>query len=212
MTAFLDHEERLQTDFLARNEALREELVDSGYSGLILAAMENDLPTVQAYLASGADPNRFTSDGLSALRRAAINNNPEMLRALINAGADVNLTIPGGRNAMMDAVTFGSTDAARVLVEYGADPNFRDDPDNPFSGMLSAAARNGDTEIVRLLLDAGADATGIVGEFALVNAIEFGDREMEQMLIDAGANADTTQVNERRSLFDLGRRLGLIDD
>jgi len=40
---------------------------------------------------------------------------------------------------------------------------------------------------IQILLEAGADATGVVGEFALERAIEFGDHEMEQMLIDAGA-------------------------
>ncbi len=213
LTAFLDHEERLQTDFLASSEALQEELIDMGYSGLILAAIKNDLPTTQAYLASGINPNRFTSDGLSALRQAAINNNPEMLRALINAGADVNLAkMPGNISAMWDAVNYGNTDAARLLIEYGADPNHRTNPDNPLSALLSSAARNGHTEMVRLLLNAGADASGIAGESALVNAIEFSDREMEQMLIDAGANAQAPQVTERRDLFNLGRRLGLVDD
>ena len=48
MTAFLDHEERLQTDFLASSEALQKELIDMGYSGLILAAIDNDLRTTQA--------------------------------------------------------------------------------------------------------------------------------------------------------------------
>ncbi len=212
MTAFLDHEKRLRTEKLADLYVFQEELVDMGYSNLISAAQENDLPTVQAYLASGADPNRLTSDGGSALRQAASNNNPEMVRALINAGADVNLTMPGNHSAMTDAVMYGSTDAARVLLEHGADPNYRTDPENPFSGMLTNAARNGHTEMVRLLLDAGADATGVVGEFALEDAIEFDDREMERMLIDAGANANAPRVNERRSLFDLGRRPGLIDD
>ena len=211
MTAFHDHEEHLAMDTLASSQAYQEELIDTGYSGLVLAALENDLPTVQAYLVSGADPNRFTTDGESALHKAATNNNPEMLQALIDAGADVNLTMPGGRSALMDAATFGGADAARVLVEAGADANYLRS-DNPFDSALFSAAVDGHTEIVRILLDAGADANGVVGEFALESAIGFGDREMEQMLIEAGANADAPRVEQRRSFFDLGRRLGLVDD
>ncbi|MDE0509377.1 MAG: ankyrin repeat domain-containing protein [Gammaproteobacteria bacterium] len=195
MAAFHDHEEQIRTNVRASSRAIREELLDSGYSGLISAADNNDLPTVQAYLASGADPNRLTTEGKSALHEAAINNNPEMLRALIDAGADVNLTMLGRGSALRDAVIFGSTDAARVLVEAGADPNQRRDLDNPFSVALTSAAQEGHTEMVRILLDAGADATGIAGEDALESAIGFGDREMEQLLIDAGA--DASRVGDR---------------
>ncbi len=211
MTAFQDHEEQLVMDTLASSQAFQEELIDTGYSGLILAAVENDLSTVQAYLASGADPNRLSTNGKSAIHEAAIINNPEMLRALIDAGADVNLTMPGGKSALMVAATFGSTDAARVLVEAGADPNYIRS-DNPFENALFSAALDGHTEIVRVLLDAGADASGVVGEFALESAIGFGDHEMEQMLIKSGADTGAPRVEKRRSFFDLGRRLGLVDD
>ncbi len=211
MTAYFDHEKHLLMDNLAFLEAYQEELIDKGYSGLISAADDNDLPTVRAYLASGADPNRLTADGEGAIHEAARNNNTEMLRALIDAGADVNLAEPGGRSAVMKAALFGSTDAVRVLVEAGADVEYLQDPGHPLSNALSDAAINGHTEIVRVLLDAGADATGMAGEFALVNAIEFGDREMERMLLEAGAPDRGSMVDRSRIFRNLGRRLGLVD-
>lgn len=212
MTAFLYHEEQLILDTLAFAEAYQEELLDSGYTGLISAAGDDDLPSVQAYLASGADPNRLTTDGRSAVFEAATSSDPEILRVLIDAGADVNQTALDGWSPLMEAVTFGGTDAVRMLADAGANPNHRLDPGNPLSVPLTSAARNGHTEIVRILLDAGADVTGTVGEFALQNAIKFGDNEMEQMLIEAGANADARRVTDSRILINLGRRLGLVND
>ncbi len=212
MTTFLDHEEQLILDTLAFAEAYREELLDSGYSGLIRAAGDDDLLSVQTYLASGADPNRLTTDGRSAVYEAATSSDPEILRVLIDAGADVNQTALDGWSPLMEAVIFGSTDAVRMLADAGANPNHRLDPGNPLSVPLTSAAHNGHTEIVRILLNAGADVTGTVGEFALQNAIKFGDNEMEQMLIEAGANADARRVEDSRILISLGRRLGLVND
>ncbi len=212
MAAFLDHEEQLVLDTLAFAEAYQEELLDTGYSGLISAAGENDLPSVQAYLASGADPNRLTTDGRSAVYEAATSSDPEILRVLIEAGADVNQTALNGWSPLMEAVTVGSTDAARMLADAGANPNHRLDPSNPLSVPLMFAAQNGHAEIVRILLNAGADVTGTVGELALQNAIRFGDNEMEQMLIEAGANANARRVADSRILINLGRRLGLVND
>ncbi len=187
--AFHDHEEQLQAHFLASTREVTEELLNTGYSGLITAASHGDLPTVQAFLASGADPNRLTTDGESAMHIAARQNNPEILRVLIDAGADVNLKMLGGRSALMRAARSGSTDAARVLVEAGADPNYIRS-NNPFSSALNSAAREGHTELVRILLDAGADATDAAGVNALEHAIRLGDSEMEFMLIEAGATAN----------------------
>ena len=211
MTAYFDHEEQLLMDNLAFLEAYQEEMIDKGHSGLISAADDNDLPTVQAYLASGADPNRLTADGEGAIHEAARNNNTKILQALIDAGADVNLAEPGSRSALMKAALFGSTDAVRMLVEAGAEVEYLPDPGRPLSNALSDAAVNGHTEIVRVLLDAGADATGSVGEFALVNAIEFGDHEMERMLLEAGAPDRGSMVDRSRIFRNLGRRLGLVD-
>lgn len=211
MQAYFDHDEKNMMDARALSQTQTEELLDTGYSGIVVAAGNNDLRSVQAYLASGADPNRLTTDGRSAIHEAATDNNLEILRALIDAGANVNLTMPGERSALMYAAMSGSTDAAQVLVEAGADPNYARS-DNPFSSALNSAARNGHTEIVRILLEAGADVTGPAGGEALINAIEFANDEMEQMLIEANADADAPRVAERRSFFDLGRRLGLVDD
>lgn len=211
MTAFFEHEEQLITDTLATSEAIMNELLDTGYSGLISAARNNDLPSVQAYLASGADPNQLTTDGRSALKGAIYSDNPEILRSLIIAGADVNLTTPGSWSTLMEAATIGNTNAVRMLVEAGANVNYVP-ADNPSENALSFAAHNGHTEIVRVLLDAGADTTGIVGEFALIDAIRFNNHEMEQILINAGANMDAARVDEMRSIISLGRKLGFIDN
>ena len=212
MEAFFEHREQLITDGIASMQADVDQMIADGYHGIISAAADKDLPTVQAYLASGADPNRFTVDGNSAMLEAARDNSVEILQALIDAGGDVNLPNHGGWSALIHAARYGSLDSARVLLDAGADPNHRRDPGNPLSVALTTAARNGHTETVRVLLDAGADATGYAGENALASAIGFGDNEMQQMLIEAGADSIGIRATAARQFRELGRRLGLVND
>ena len=211
MTAFQAHRTQIHLDSFARADADHQEMIEDGFTGIVVAASDNDLPTVQAYLASGADPNRLTADGQSAVHKAARGGSTEVLRALINAGADVNLTILEGHSALYFGASRGHTDAVNLLIEAGADTNYYGNG-NPVATALHAAAMNGNTETVRVLLEAGADATGAAGKWALVSAIGLGDQEMERILIEAGAPADALRVAERRSFFDLGRKLGLVKD
>ena len=61
-----------------------------------------------------------------------------------------------GDETLMAAVDFGHQALARWLLEQGADPNARSGPPSRHTALHSAAW-NGDTEMVRLLLEAGAD-------------------------------------------------------
>ena len=57
---------------------------------------------------------------------------------------------------------------------------------------LHAAISGGDSEMVRILVDGGADvdSTDIFGEPALHAAIDGGNREMVRILVEAGADVD----------------------
>lgn len=59
-------------------------------------------------------------------------------------------------------------DAVRLLLEHGADPNARDEGDN--ASPLHFAAGAGGVEVVRALLDAGADVHG-AGDVHLLDVI-----------------------------------------
>lgn len=211
MTTFQEHKEQVSTNFRTQIQANYQEMANDGVTGIIAVAVNNDLPSVQAYLSSGADPNQMTESGSSAIRHAAAYNNTEMIQALINAGADVNLRIPEGWSPLDDAASRGHTAAVRLLVESGAELEYYSNA-NPMGTALGKSAMSGNVDTVRVLLEAGADATGIAGEFALAQAILFNNHEMEQMLIEAGANADAQRVIATRNFISLGRRAGLVND
>ena len=129
---------------------------------LLIAACQNDIAQMRALLDAGVDPNAVDPEiGHSALYNATRTDHVDAIRTLVRMGADPNLRLnyrsPIDRRkecgvvALMYAI---SLDAAKSLVEGGAAINVADD-----SGVTSLirAAHRGKEDIVRFLLDAGAD-------------------------------------------------------
>lgn len=77
---------------------------------------------------------------------------------------------------------------------------------------LMYATTFGQTEAARVLIEAGADATGPAGEGALIDVIKFRDREMEQLLLDVGADGNAELVLNERAFQEAGRKLGYVRD
>ena len=87
------------------------------------------------------------------------------------------------------AIEAGETEQARRLLAAGASANARR---HDGATALMLAARDGEHDLTRLLLDAGAD-TGAHqwldrGPTALTAAVEAHDRRLTRMLVDAGAS------------------------
>ncbi|MBI4511608.1 MAG: ankyrin repeat domain-containing protein, partial [Deltaproteobacteria bacterium] len=87
---------------------------------------------------------------------------------------------------LRDASTAGHNGAVRTLLALGVDPNA------PFydKGPLSAAAKRGHIQTVRLLLDGGADpdSRAAFGTTALVYAASAGHLDVVRLLVVRGAN------------------------
>jgi len=100
----------------------------------------------------------------------------------------------------------GIREAVRLLLEAGADPDaYYVNGDRWLQAAIyGAAGINGDVEVTRMLLAAGADPTdereGLHGNEALYHAAELRDPTPAMLLIDAGARQDFVD-------HDLGRAL-----
>ena len=97
------------------------------------------------------------------------------------------LLAAGGRFGLREAVLVNDVQLARVRLNQGADPNTgRDLYEGP---LLKIAAELGYLEIVKLLLDRGADleATDDLGQRALMREAHYGRLEIVSCLLDQGA-------------------------
>lgn len=94
---------------------------------------------------------------------------------------------------MIEAARDGRLSEVEALLRQGVDLRFENDTGE---SSLALAAANGHSEVVRILLEAGARTEDSSGGTALVRAAESGNLEIVQVLLAAGADAyvDTSKV------------------
>ena len=121
---------------------------DDGLTALMYAAMYADADCLKLLLAKGADPNAKSKSDVTALMMAV--GQAEKVRLLLVKGAEVNAKSKQGHTALDLAVRReGSADVIRALLDYGAEL--------PAINLLGAAVRSRDMQVMKLLLEKGAD-------------------------------------------------------
>jgi ankyrin repeat protein len=148
-------------------------------TALQVASETGQLAMVAALLAAGADLDATNNRGRTALAFAAMHEHMDIAEALVNAGADVNqhdglsaATIAAYEGAVdvpdylcrlpqaepsahiAAAVWLDDVELVRGFIARGANV---EETDCDGSTCLMVAARDGDIEVVRALLEAGAD-------------------------------------------------------
>ena len=166
-------------------EGRPKNLDSGGLTPLLYAARENCTACVDVLLRNKVDIDLPDPDGVSPLLLAIVNANWDLARQLIDAGADVNQwdifgeaplfmavdlrsRIDGGRASIDPSNRNTGLAIVKALIERGADPNMqlffkpantRGLTNTRGATPLIRAAGNGDLEVVKLLLEHGADAT-----------------------------------------------------
>ena len=127
----------------------------NGETALMDASWDNKKNIVKLLLKAGADPNIKDKDNWTALIYASDRGNTEIVKLLLKAGANPNIQISkDGNTPLMLASRDNMKNIVALLIAAGANPNIKNkNGDN----ALSPATWKGHTEIVRLLLDGGAD-------------------------------------------------------
>jgi ankyrin repeat protein len=136
---------------------------------LIRASRKRNLEIVNALLDRGADPNlRGGEDNETALMKAAEYNLLDIVKALLSHGADPNIPASDLTTALMFAASrHGTLEIVRELLDRDVDPNQQD---NWGETALMMATMRHETDIVRLLLERGADPT--IANFSDITAID----------------------------------------
>ena len=218
-------------DLLIRSGARVSTANREGVTPLQLAAMNGSASMIDKLLKAGAEANAaLTPSGDTALMMAARTGTPEAITVLLEAGANVNAKESwGGTTALMWAASEQHAAAVKLLLDHGADVNARSNfvaaangrgfegrtPAVPkaeqkveefASGWLTPlmfAAREGDLESARLLVNAGANVNAIAGDGkdALGLAIFNGNYDFASFLIDSKSDVNHADTQGFTPLF-----------
>jgi ankyrin repeat protein len=158
---------------------------DKGSNEKLLAAIrESDAQKVKALLSSqsgGADANARDEDGSTVLMYAATYADADCMKLLLEEGADPNAKSKSDVTALMLAI--GHADKVRLLLSKGAEVNAKSKQGH--TALTIAAARAGSAEVVKALLDHGAELTAanILGA-----AAQIGDIQVVKLFLERGAD------------------------
>lgn len=175
---------------LARDPNLARAANDTGDTALHHAAGRRQAAIVQALLDAGADPDPVRGDGYRPIHLAVMTNflaggPPPEARAI----ADL-LLVRGARYSMFLASLLGDVEFIRGAL--ARDRSLANEEDTNHHRPISAAARRGDLEVVRLLLDHGADPSapeeGAPRGHALWIAVYGAHYDMAELLLNHGAD------------------------
>src|SRR5262245_52188570 len=202
-----------------------------GVTPMQLAAINGTAPMIEKLIKAGVDPNASLSKfGDTALMLAARTGKTNAVKVLADNGAKVNAVETwGGTTPLMWAVAERHLETVKLLIAHGADVNARSyfvpsahgrgfegatpAPPNPKQAVeelaggwltpLMFAAREGDLEIARTLVAAGADLNAIAGDGkdALGLAIFNGQYELASFLIDNKVNVNHADAQRFTPLF-----------
>ena len=103
----------------------------------------------------GIDVDNQTNFGTTALMNASNCGNIEFVKKLIDVGADVNLKDGSGNTALIHAVTGRRVEIVKLLLKAGAKVN--DKNSNGWTALMCANSVRNNEEVVKLLIDAGAE-------------------------------------------------------
>lgn len=167
---------------------------------IIDAVKEGKIAKVEEYLKNNGDPNLKNRIGDSLIMLATYHGYPAIVEDLIKAGADVN--DKNDRYTVLDLAFYqyldSDTDTIGLLLEAGAHVTDRN--------LWSAASGLWDADIVRVLLEAGADPNGHGNPPLLATSRgSFQSYEKMQFVLKAGADVNARNKYGETALMRVDR-------
>lgn len=150
--------------------------------------------------------NERTGVGETPLHYLAVENHIEGVRTLVEFGAEVNTSDDFDQTPLAAAAFLGHEDLVRYLLSVGA----KCEPAGGLNPILIDAVRSGNLEIVRMLVDAGADVNQVdnILETPLHSAVTSDENiELVRFLVREGSDISAKRLFDETPL-DVAREEG----
>ncbi|KAN0141757.1 hypothetical protein V8E53_000219 [Lactarius tabidus] len=129
-----------------------------GYTPLHVAVCNGKLDICRILLERNADVNSQNHHRSTPLLLASEYGTPDLVQLMLDHNADVHVCDADGDTPLHYATLGGKVEVAQLLLKLDIEVNSRNNKGSTPLHLASAGYRVGNPEIVRLLLDHGADA------------------------------------------------------
>jgi ankyrin repeat protein len=194
------------------HEGDAESIMENGNSTLIQCMNKTVSPRlVEMLIKSGIDPNHKNCEGATALFRAIHANRVDLMTVLLDNGANPNLPAPKhplwpsvykpkALQLLLDrgadqtktpgimelAASVKNLETIKILMKAGVSPNVR--IDGVYTTPLCSAIRDSSDDIVKYLLEHGADPNLRAAEYPVFKCITHNRPQFLPQLVAAGAD------------------------
>jgi len=144
---------RVHTEAVQASLASLDAKPDDCLASMMRAALIGNTAAVTQFLDHGVAVDAVDAGGRTPLIEAVFGGHIDTVEELLRRGADVNAQDGDGWTPLMEAASKGRADFVRILLSHGANARIRNR--NGWTALKTTARCN--TEITRLLRDAGAD-------------------------------------------------------
>lgn len=168
-------------------------------ANLHAAVAEGDIEAVEGFLQTGAPVEERNVDGHTPLALAILGRHLAIARCLVQHGADFNARCKYGFTALHRAIRTEQPDLVAWLLGRGADMSAHE-LNGTFLPVLGCAAETGNLEIVRMLVERGADPEATDNDDAtpVFLAAQYGRQAVAEYLVGLGVQTNRKDVFGRR--------------
>lgn len=157
---------------------------------------------VQLLIAHGADVNASTGKARETPLMFAADQGPEMVQLLLDAGAEIEAKCRLFEMTALNHAAHGKNEtslrSAKLLLENGAEVNHSSKAGFP----LTHACGRGNTSMVELLMEHGADVNPSGGFAPLMGAVRGQQVELTEWLLEEGADPNTVSMYGNTALME----------
>ena len=165
---------------------------DWGYTALMFAVMEENIPLIKNLLGAGADPNAKNNGGVSILMKwvedyDCTSSNMNIIKILLGAGVNLNAKDNKGNTVLFFA---NDDNIIKILLGAGANPNIKNKEGQTALFFVWSE------KVIEVLLGAGINPNvkDNKGRTALMVGAEKEKNSSVKNLLDAGADPNIQDV------------------